>query len=242
VSIGAGKTLTSASENDVIRLGSNLAMLGNEIIQFANVQFAGAWGSQNRYVLKDLLRGRFGTEHEITTHPPGTEFLLLTESSLRRVSWPLADIDEFYFFKGVSEGQIIDNVFPKGFVNAGGSLKPWSPAQIEAVKGANGDWVIRWRRRTRFNGQLRDEIDLPLNEDIEEYQLFIFNGATLVRSVTGLTENEYTYTDANQVTDFGATQTSLVLNIHQSSTSVTRGFFRQVTLDPVEQIYPRNDA
>lgn len=64
--------------------GSNLAVLGGEVIQFAGVEPLG----EGRFRLSRLLRGRAGTELAVGTHSAGETFALLDPSSIRRVDLP----------------------------------------------------------------------------------------------------------------------------------------------------------
>ena len=241
VDIAAGKTLTSATEAALLT-GSNVFLVGNELLQAADVQFAGSEGAINKYILRTFLRGRFGTEHHaIAGHPAGSQFVVIDADALRRIPWPTDDLQDVYLFKAVSQGAVVDQVFPRGAINTGASLKPWSSAQVWAYKKADGDWVIDWRRRARFGASLRDSIEIPLQENSEGYIVEIYDGATLVRTVTGLTSSAYTYENADQITDFGATQTSLTIRIYQTASEVARGFTRAETLALTNTLYGRND-
>ena len=90
---------------------------------------------------------------------------------------------------------------------------------------------MSWFRRTRFDGDPWDLASVPLNEEVEEYELEILNGSTVVREVTGLTSPAYTYTDAMQVADFGSAQTtSIKIRVYQMSSAVGRGHPAEETL------------
>ena len=97
----------------------------------------------------------------------------------------------------------------------------------------NNDIGLSWVRRTRFDGDSWELSSIPLNEEVEEYELEILNGSTVVREVTGLTVPAYTYTEAMQMSDFGSAQTAfLTFRVYQMSTAVGRGI-------PAEETYSR---
>jgi hypothetical protein len=69
-----------------------------------------------------------------------------------------------------------------------------------------------------------------LGETAEEYELEIMNGGSVVRTVTGLTSPAYSYSAANQTSDFGSGQSSLSFRVYQLSDSVGRGFRASATV------------
>ena len=73
---------------------------------------------------------------------------------------------------------------------------------------------------------------MPLVEASEAYEVEIRNAgdtATL-RTITGLSSPSASYTAAQQVTDFGATQASLNLRIFKISATVGRGIAGRATV------------
>lgn len=70
----------------------------------------------------------------------------------------------------------------------------------------------------------RDGVDVPLSEESERYEVEIMSGATLKRTITGLTSPTTVYTAAQQVTDFGSAQSSISVRVYQLSAAVGRGY------------------
>ena len=56
------------------------------------------------------------------------------------------------------------------------------------------------------------------------------SGVTLKRTITGLTSPTALYTSAQQVTDFGAAQSSILMNVYQLSAAVGRGYAGNATV------------
>jgi hypothetical protein len=75
--------LTSC-DDDALAGGANLALIGDELIQFADVEPLAA----GRFRLTRLLRGRYATQWATSTHAIGDLFLLIDPSSLQPISLP----------------------------------------------------------------------------------------------------------------------------------------------------------
>ena len=80
----------------------------------------------------------------------------------------------------------------------------------------NGDMLLTWLRRTRASsGDSWVLVDVPLGEASEAYDLEILNGATVVRTVSGLAAPSLLYTAAMMIADFGGPVTTLRFRVYQ---------------------------
>ena len=70
---------------------------------------------------------------------------------------------------------------------------------------------------------------VPLNEESEKYEIDIYNGATVVNTYNSTNPN-YTYTEAQQISDFGSSQSSIKFRVYQISSQVGRGHYSEVTV------------
>lgn len=219
-------TLSSISELGVLN-GGNVALLGNEVIQFQNAQLL----ADKKYRLSKLLRGRLGTEHEVGTHALAERFVLLS-SNLVRVAVQNSIIGLARHYKPVSVGGSLATTVEQVFTYTGKTLRPYSPVNIKGTRNlpATNDWTITWVRRTRLGGDWRDGVDVPLSEQSELYHVQIMNGLTVVRTVEGITTPSLVYTAAQQVVDFGAVQSSFVVKVYQISAIIGRGVSGQATI------------
>ena len=94
-----------------------------------------------------------------------------------------------------------------------------------------GNWTICWLRRTRFGGAygagteaLIDGMGGPVNEATEAYEVDILGGSPeVVKRTIAVSTPTAIYTAAQQVTDFGSTQSTLSVNVYQISAVVGRG-------------------
>jgi hypothetical protein len=109
------------------------------------------------------------------------------------------------------------------------TLKPLAPVHVKAARGGSGV-TLSWVRRTRIDGDSWVG-EVPLGEDSEQYSVDILSGATVVRTLTAITPSVL-YAAADELTDFGTTQTSLSLRVTQLSATVGAGFPATATLVP----------
>ncbi len=210
--------LQSVSELAILN-GTNAALLGDEIIQFKTATLV----SEGKYVLSGLLRGRLGTEWAISGHSAGERFILL-DGALDKQIMASNVIGLTRQYKAVTIGSSIASANSQNFFYSGVALKPYSPVHITGTRDGGGNLTINWVRRTRIGGDFRDYVDIPLNEVSELYDVEIMNGASVVRTFSGLGNPTVSYSAAQQITDFGSMQSSVNVNIYQISGAVGRGY------------------
>jgi hypothetical protein len=210
--------LESATELSVLN-GANAAVLGNEVIQFKTATLV----EPGKYTLGGLLRGRLGTEWAISIHAAGERFVLLNGSITRQI---LANtiIGLVRNYKPVTFNSSLGVTASQNFSYNGAALKPYSPVHIVGTRDGSGNLSIGWVRRTRISGGWQDNVDVPLNEETEAYEVDIMDGSNVVRTITGLTTPTASYTAAEQTTDFGSLQANLLVKVYQLSAIVGRGY------------------
>ena len=209
--------LANATELNVLS-GANVAVLGDEVIQFAEASLVG----ERVYRLRGLLRGRLGTEDAMASHVVGERFVLL-DGAVQPMSLPLANKGQSWnirattFGKNLTEGQVTTAPI------LGNSLLPYAPVLATATRDpATGNVTLAWVRRARIDGGLRDGVDVPLMEQSESYQIAIYNGAVRVRNWQVGTPS-HAYTAAEQLADFGVLPAVLTVEIAQISALVGAG-------------------
>lgn len=196
--------------------GANVALVGNEIIQFADVEDLG----DGVYRLRTLLRGRLGTEHYCIGHVSTERFVLL-DASLTTTTVAPTEAGNSWNIRAVSVGSSLDVGTEFTTALSVQSLKPYTPVHVKAYKSGT-DIVITWVRRTRIGGAMRPSVDIPLMEEREEYELRIMSGSTVKRSWR-VNSPIQTYTLTQQTADFGGAQTILSLQVAQVSALVGLG-------------------
>ena len=199
-----------------------------EIVQFETAQLTGA----GQYSLVGLLRGQAGTEGLVTlTKPVDARFVLL-DDTVRQVPFSVDDrgLDFEWRFgpQGAALGDPTFGSLNKAFDGIG--LRPYSPAHIRVAReGAN--LRFSWVRRTRVGGDSWESPDVPLGEETERYEVDVFNGGNVVRTLKTVTPSAL-YELADQEADFGAggPTGTLNLSVHQLSAAFGRGAGRSVSL------------
>lgn len=214
--------LSSVSEEAMLN-GANVAIVGNEIIQFADVEDLG----DHVFRIRTLLRGRLGTEQHCDTHGPTERFVLL-DSALTATGLAATEVGNSWDLRAVSVGNSFENGTDFTATLNVQSLKPYSPVHVKARKNGS-DIDISWVRRARIDGALRAAVDIPLMEEREEYEVRVMSGATVKRSWRTTTPEQH-YTLAQQTADFGGAQTSLSLQVAQISALVGVGDVAAVTV------------
>jgi hypothetical protein len=211
-----GSSLFSVTTEAILN-GANAALIGNEVLQFKTVTQI----DENVYRLSGLLRGRRGTS--TLGHSVGDRFVFLTEASIIRIPMDSSEVGLERLYKAVTLGKTIDSAITIPFTNTANGLECYSPVKLSGGRDTAGNIQINWVRRTRVNGAWRDLVDVPVAEETQEYTIKIYDGSTLVRTLTSTTPT-VTYTDTDQVTDFGSTQSSVLVKVYQNSATNGIGY------------------
>ncbi len=142
-------------DDDALVAGANLAMLGEELLQFGDAEALGP----RRFRLSRLLRGRRGSEWAAATHAAGEAFVLIEAEALTSVAAPMASVGGV---ARVSARGIGDGDAPATATAAINSER-CSPAPVPARGSARG-----WCRGAQLNAAQQmgwawiDGVDAPL--------------------------------------------------------------------------------
>jgi len=219
----AGSTLESVDE-DLVIAGYNAAWLGpatgqgGEVIQFATATLVGP----GQYTLSNLLRGRLGTEANIT-HGPNEVFVLLRSTTLGRSEFGPADWYYSRLFKPVSVLTNEVDTAAQAFTNNGVGKMPKSPVHVAGVRDGSNNLELSWVRRSRLQVPGLGLGPVPLGELTEAYSIDIYSGASVVRTITATTPAA-SYTAAEQTADGLTPGNPVTLRIYQLSDVRGRGF------------------
>lgn len=224
VTVKTNSTLSSTTASNV-RSGSNIAVIGNELIGFKNATLI----AENTYVLSGLLRGLQGTEREIGNHKTSERFVLATLSNLYLEAYNLSEFELQREFKAATFSQLLSDAFVKQFTYKAVAYKPYSPSHVGGGRDSSGNLFIKWKRRTRINGSWKNGTDVPLGETLEAYSIDIIKNGSVIRTINSSTQNAQ-YTATQQIEDFGSVQSSITFNVYQISSAVGRGFGTTATV------------
>ena len=216
--------LASTTRTNMLNdLGANMALVGSELLRFRQADLLGIVTGKYEYRLYGLLRGQRGTEQHIGTHGAGERFVLLTPA-IRRVVGLTSEIGVASEVKAVTLNTLLSAVTAETFTDTGVSLKPFSVANLRCLRSA-ADLSLTWHRRTRLAYRYGGVpgVTVPLGEASEQYRVQVFDGATLVRTVT-VTSPAYVYTSAAQTADGFVSLDPITFVIQQLSELVGPGF------------------
>lgn len=225
-----GGALASAS-GDAVLNGANVFAIENEgeweLFQARTCELV----APNEYVLSGFLRGVLGSGHAMgAPHAVGARIIKLDTRLVR------ADV-------GAHEwGEAVTFIVPPALalstdVRAATAVltlphaasRPWAPAHLAAKRVTGGDVSVSWIRCARTGGDAWGPGEPPLGESTESYQLDIFDGTALKRSVI-CAAAAFTYTAAMQTADFGSLPTSLRLQVSQIAGSGATGLKKELTI------------
>ena len=206
--LGTHMWLEGRSEAAVLQ-GANVALIGDELVQFRDVEAIGA----GRFRLRHLLRGRRGTEYAMAGHGADERFVLLDGSGSVSLDAGVEAVGQSLLARPV--GPFDQGVEPEHLVVRGTALRPLAPAHVRLVQDG-GDVVVRWIRRSRAGFAWLDFVEAPLAEAQEAYQLRIFLDGLLKR-VVDVAQDSYRYTAAARFADGdGAIVTIEVVQMSQT--------------------------
>ena len=146
--------------------GANRFLVGEEIIQFARCEALG----EGEWRLFGLLRGRGGTEHHaLVGHSAGTPATALDERL-----WALPGDVEFDASSRLATiGHADDEPVYATLERSGSTRRPLSPVHPRQRYPREGGLELSWTRRARGGWHWLNEVEQPLVEQDETYEIGI---------------------------------------------------------------------
>ncbi|MBU3078461.1 phage tail baseplate protein [Sphingomonas quercus] len=173
---------------------ANLALVGDELIQFAQAVRIrpGQWR------LRGLLRGRRGTEWAMAGHQPGERFVLIDRPALTSWDPPASALGAMLRVQAAGVGDAVPAIAELGL--RGAAIEPPAPVHLRARRRADGGVGIVWTRRSRAGWTWIDGDDVALGETAERYRLTVSAPGGRGRSVE-LAAPAFDYDAAAQTAD-----------------------------------------
>ncbi len=167
--------------------GGNIALVGNELIQFETVELQ----ENGSFKISNLLRGQYGTEEYISGHSDNEKFIFINKGLIAN-QFTLNDIDISYDFKVITFKDSFENSTDKTLKIVGKNILPMKPVHVKSVMIDDG-YKITWESRVRGNQIWKDgEEVLPS----KEYQIEILNSSgTVIRSEKVKDARSWIYTN-----------------------------------------------
>ena len=157
----------AGADDAALDAGANLALLGDELIQFGIAEQHGA----RRWRLSRLLRGRRGTERAAGSQAIGDRFILIEPDTVKPIDIAVASIGRplQLMASGIGDltGPVAATIVPGGL-----SVRPPVPVHLHVQPTEEG-MRITWVRRSRAGWRWIDGVDAPLIEEQEAYRLVI---------------------------------------------------------------------
>lgn len=215
---------TLASLEEPLVLGGGNAVLVQapsgvwELLQFQRADLIG----ERTYRLSNLLRGQRGTENAMGAQAGARAVFLSGAIVQPNISRDLLGVPLTW-----QSGAAGDPVGAEGFRHdtvtfTGRAARPLSPCHLAAVALEGGDIRLSWIRRTRIGGDAWDAPSAPLGEEVEAYEVEIWQGGALRRMISATSE-AMIYAAADQVADLGAVGLAFDFQVFQLSALVGRG-------------------
>ncbi len=223
----ASGTLDSASWASVLN-GANRIAIGSgasdewEVLQFAEAELI----APDTYLLKNRLRGQFGTDAFAPDEWPVGSIVVLLNEALGQVALSPSDRELSQRFRTGPVSRPIDDA---SFVEteaafSGVGLRPFSPCHLHK----NGD-LFTWVRRTRVGGDAWTTPSVPIGEESEVYVVRVLSNGQILREVQ-TTSPSWTYDAATRVEDGNLTAYSIAV----AQVSAVFGAGGAAVLDVVE--------
>ncbi len=155
--------LTSCTLAQLIA-GSNRALIGEELIQFRDAAPLGG----GKWRLSNLLRGRGGTEHAISSHLTGERFVLLDGTDVALDAAIVGELPETQ----IAALGLADTVPATSSIACRGiTRRPLCPVHPRVWMRSDGGIDFGWTRRARGAWIWLDGAETPLNEQSESYEV-----------------------------------------------------------------------
>lgn len=208
----------------------NLCFLGSpgvgwELVNFRDVVIV----SDTQVTLSKFSRGCRGTEEQcLLDHGVGQYIVLFSTSELGQLTLP-GPIGTEETFRSVAQGSDLAESRTQDITFEGNSSKPYAPVNPYIFSGSWGvDMVIKFQPQCRAEYDLQDDEDTTfVHTDPQDYKVQILSGpgGGVVRTISGLSSEQFTYTAANQATDFpGGNPRDLRVRIYQVHATHGDGF------------------
>lgn len=177
-------------------------------------------------VLSTFVRCLGGTEWASGLHAAGDYVVYLADPDNRFVGMNNGALSVDYFYKMVTVGQSVADADAQSFAYRGVNLTPLSPANLSTSRASN-NWVFNFVERTRYSESFWYSGILPRREFPGGFEMDIYKAGFIVRTLTSVI-NQFNYTAAQQIEDFGSVQSTITAKIYQLNEYVGRGYALEV--------------
>ena len=200
-------TLDALLLDETLNLTAVRSGTGWELVQFMTPVLVGP----RQYRITGFLRGRRGTEWAMAGHADGDTLVVLDTLQIKTLGASEIGDEDFYIVSAT--GRTPDEADAQSLTFTAAAHRPYSPVAPEQVP-SGADLVFDAVRRTRLGGANVNGQDVPLGQASEAWELDILDGSVVVRTISA-TSLPITYTEAQQIADFGGAQSSVDARLYQ---------------------------
>lgn len=209
--------LESCTDSELLN-GANVAAWGDELFQFKTATNVGG----GIWQLTGILRGRRGTTWAGDGHVDGERFVLLTSATARAFSAADTEHGVEREHEMLEDGVNYSSTVPESITHEtrSNSAKALPPVLLNVARDGSQNATITWTRQDRKGFDWPDGSDVPMSEPSLGFDVEVWTSgySSLVRTLTTGIESA-AYPASLQVTDFGATQSTLWLKVYQKQTT-----------------------
>lgn len=205
---------------DAVLAGGNLALVGDELVQFRAVDAVGP----RRFRLHGLLRGRRGTEAETGAHQAGERFVLIQPGRMLALDLPLETLGRTGRAKPLGNNDA--DAESVSFAVTGGGLLPTSPANLRAV-WQGGNLAVTWVHQSPTEFASSDFSEPPLGESVGSYAVTVTIDGRVVHKII-VTAPPFNYSEAQYSADGGGT--TIEIGVVQLNGDLGRGARSSITV------------
>lgn len=172
-------------DDAALAMGANLALVGDEVIQFGQAQAL----APGKFRLSRLLRGRRGSEWAMAGHAAGEGFVLVNASTLKAIPLPIESLGSTLTVTAGGPGDAADPPTASRAAN-GEAMRPLSPVHLRASSTLDGGLFVGWMHRSRQAWAWTDEVEAPPDPSVQGYRLRLVGpSGAIERDFAGTTGN-----------------------------------------------------
>jgi hypothetical protein len=168
-------------DDDALAMGANVAMIGDEVIQFGQALAV----APARFRLSRLLRGRRGSEWAAAAHAADEKFVLLDARTLKSIAVPVELLGSAITVTAHGPGDAASPPTVSRTAN-GEAMRPLSPAHLRATLAADGSLAVSWVQRSRLAWSWPDEVESPSDPSVQGYRLRIAGASAAIERDYGV--------------------------------------------------------
>ena len=200
---------------------NNYFLIGEELVIITCITNI----SNKRYKLSGIYRDRFGyPDAAYKSHLSLGEKVVYIDSAVGKLNIQKNEQVLLHAQSSKTSQNKSNRVL---LVASGVYEKCLPPANVSATKSGN-DLVVTFNRRDRSGVNWSTSGEVTLSETQEKYGLNIYDSnLTLLRTINVSDTSSITYTEAQQISDFGSVQDDFYIKVFQYNSSDIEGFETQ---------------